>query len=489
MQAPKGNSIMKHALSMLAFLASLFVGQATLAADETVALEFGGRMATELRLPIGRSQIISSPVALEQVVIGAPDIADIKILSAGRVLILGIKPGRTNLVFRQKGGDLVALMDVVVGYDLTGVKKKVKESMPAEDGIEVRDSNDRVILSGTASSAAAMDMALNIARSYVPNDKVINLMQVGGGQQVMLEARIAEVSRNSLKELGVQTNLSNGNGRIWMVAPGNGMFDGTFSPAGAPTLAATGSWTPADNGALDSLTFNLQALEQKGLAKTLAEPNLVALSGQEANFLAGGEIPIPVAQSSAGGAATISVDYKEFGVGLRFTPTVLDPQKISLKFVSEVSELDPSNSVGIGAGIEVPAILTRRAGTTVELADGQSFAVAGLMRSDAKNALSQLPLIGDLPIIGALFRSSGYQREETELVIIVTAHLVKPVKPDSLTTPADIFTPPSDIDQYLLGRLEGAKKDRKKSSGATADGGMEGSYGHQVNAEKKDAKH
>jgi pilus assembly protein CpaC len=470
-------SPMKKLFAVVAAVAGLVAGAAAWADD--VALEFGGRKATELRLPMGRSQIISSAVALEQVVIGSPDVADIKLLSAGRVLILGIKPGRTNLVFRQKGGDLVALMDVVVGYDLNGIKQKIYDVMPAEDRLKVRDTNDRLILSGEVSSAYAMDMALNVARSYVPADKVVNLMQVSGGSQVMLEARIAEISRDSLKDLGIQTTIKNN-----VVAP---LTEWSIS-TGTNMAGAFGTvdWNKLTGSSPDDLNIKLQALEKKGLAKTLAEPNLVALSGQEANFLAGGEIPIPVANGNSG----VSIDYKEFGVGLRFTPTVLDASKINLKLVSEVSSIGTTPTVM--AGYTVPSLNTRRAGTTIELADGQSFAIAGLMQSDMTNAVNQFPLLGDIPVLGALFRSTDFQRNETELVIVVTARLVKPTTAAKLALPTDVFTPPSDLDQYLLGRLEGTPKDRqypaRDGGQGGAAGGMENSVGHQVKEENGNAK-
>lgn len=474
-------TMMKRLFMAIALLGSVFTWHVAVA-SEVVGLEFGGRSATELRLPIGRSQIINSPVALEQVVIGAPEVADIRLLSAGRVLILGIKPGRTNLVFRQKGGDLVALMDVVVGYDLNGIKQKVFDVMPAEKRLQVRDSNDKLILAGEVSSAYAMDMALNVARSYVPAEKVVNLMQVSGGSQVMLEVRIAEVARDSLKELGVETSITDAGGDFQLIP----------IPAMTNTPFGTMDWTPNDPGMLDALSFRLQALEKKGLAKTLAEPNLVALSGQEANFLAGGEIPIPVFQSGATGGG-ITVEYKEFGVGLRFTPTVLDASKINLKLLSEVSALG-SNTVSFGSG-NLPSITTRRAGTTVELADGQSFAIAGLMQSDQTNAIKQLPILGNIPVLGALFRSTNYQRNETELVVVVTARLVKPTTADRLALPTDVFTPPGDLDQYLLGRLEGSNKDRENAAQAdrtgasvSREGGVQAPVGHQLNAENSHAK-
>lgn len=483
---------MRNMLRLLLSLAVLSWATAVFAED-TVVIDFSSRTIPDLRLPVGRSQLINSPVPLEQAVTGAPDVADIKLLSSQRVLILGIKPGRTNLAFRQKGSEQVVLMNVIVGYDRNGIKQKIYESMPGEDRIEVRDSNDRVILTGQASSATAMDMALAVARSFVPPDKVENLLQVGGGQQVMLEARIAEISRNSLKDLGIQSAYGRNTGTLDPTLPVP-TFEGASGNTGvAPPNVPFLDYAYLKIDPMQFFAVRLQALEKKGLAKTLAEPNLVAMSGQEANFLAGGEIPIPVAQSSvtAGSAPVITVVYKEFGVGLRFTPTVLDASRINLKMLSEVSAIDSSKTYSTGL-INLPAFTTRRAGTTIEMGDGQSFAIAGLIQSDMRNAISQLPLLGSLPVLGALFRSTDFQRDESELVLIVTVHLVKPVRSrDLLQSPTDVFTPPNDVDQYLLGRLEGTPKERKSvpaSSSSSVDGGVDGSFGHQVNSENRNAK-
>ncbi|MFZ5561809.1 MAG: type II and III secretion system protein family protein [Pseudomonadota bacterium] len=459
-------------LPLLAMLGALG-GAPQAQTPEPVTLDFASREQQEVHLQVGQSRLITSPVPLTQAVIGSPEIADIKLLSSQRILVLGIRPGSTNLMLRPKDTDTTAVLAVSVSFDRNGIKRKIAEALPQEERIEVRDSNDKVILSGQASSAAALEMALAIARSFVPQEKVVNLMQVAGSQQVMLEARVAEISRNSLKDLGIRTAILDNNGK-W-----------NFS-SGLPLTGAFGTAGYLDTGSpFDSLSVTLQALEKKGLAKTLAEPNLVALSGQEANFLAGGEIPIPVAQN-AGLSNSITVEYKEFGVGLRFTPTVLDRDRINLKLLSEVSAIDPSNAFTIGGGISVPAISTRRAGTSVELGDGQSFAIAGLMQSNMKNAISQLPLLGNIPVLGALFRSTDFQREESELVIIVTARLVKPVHRSQLAAPTDVFTPPGDLDQYLLGRVEGKSKPRQAvqaAAPAQAGGGVDGSFGHQLNAD------
>lgn len=462
--------------ALIAFL-SIVLSVGTYAQSEPISLEFGsGATTRELSLSIGRSQIIRTDRDLEQVVIGSPDIADIKLLSSRQVLILGIKPGITNLVFRDKKSSFIALMDVIVGYDLSGLKRKIYEVIPNEKEVEIRGSNDSVIISGRVSSSLALETVLEVARSFVPADKVVNTMSVGGGHQVMLEVQVAEINRKSVRDLGVGVNMSGGTDNPWslITAPVAGGALGAFNMVADP------------GSLLNSFAVTVEALEQKGLAKLLAEPNLVALSGQEANFLAGGEFPIPVSNGNNNGT---TIDYKEFGVGIRFKPTVLSEQKINLKLGAEVSAIDVANSVTVD-GLASPAFSTRRTETTVEMSDGQSFAIAGLMQSDANNLINQYPLLGDLPVIGALFRSTNFQRSETELVIIVTVHLVKPVVAASLRNITDSYIPPNMLDQYLLGRLEGglwfyrgdfssgAKSNNNKTT--KSETGLDGAYGHQV---------
>lgn len=453
----------------LGIVCMLMVSAAWAQSPEPYVLEFGNRQKTdELRLSIGRSQIINSSQALEQVVIGAPAIADIKLLNSRQVLILGKEPGRTNLAFRGKSGGQVVLMDVVVGYDLTGLKRKLNDVLPNETMVEVRGSNDSVILSGQVSNKLAMETVLEISESFVPENKVVNTMSVGGGHQVMLEVRIAEIQRSGLRELGVGLEGSK-NRFSFDTSVGGAVADafGTFSTVEGP------------NKYFDSIELTVEALEQKGLAKLLAEPNLVALSGQEASFLAGGEVPIPVDEGTDG----ISIEFKEFGVGLKFKPVVLSEAKINLKFQSEVSAIDATQSFQIGGGINIPSFVTRRTGTTVEMGDGQSFAVAGLLESNANNLINQYPVLGDIPVLGALFRSTDFQREESELVIIITSRLVKPVVAGSLRNLTDSFIPPSALDQYLLGRLSGGPLIRRTSGHKPmpeSQVGLDGEYGHQI---------
>ena len=467
-------------LKQLLLLVMLSLTSGAMAA-ERIILEFGGiKKTSELRLSIGKSQIIYSQQALDQVVIGNPDIADIKLLSSRQVLILGNKPGHTNLVFRDKNRSNIALMDVVVGYDLEGIKRKLYDVMPHEEMIQVRGANDSVMLSGEVSNALAVDTAVSIAASYVPKSKVINLMQVGGGQQVMVEVKIAEVSRNSTKELGIGIEASDTKGvntfelSNGVAANGAALNSvGSVFPDGTSTFGSF-AITDLTGNIATSLTMRLRILEGRGLAKTLAEPNLVAMSGQEASFLAGGEFPY-----TATGVGTAQTIFKEFGVGLKFTPTVLHSEKINLKLTAEVSSLGSPVSVGG----DIP-INTRRAATTIEMADGQSFAIAGLLQSDIQNSLNQVPGLGDIPILGALFRSSAFQRQETELVMIVTPRLVKPVAAGTLSAPTDSFIPTSWLDQYLLGNLEGTpdrvRKTDEKSKSDKNESGLEGEYGHKV---------
>ncbi|HKJ76105.1 MAG TPA: type II and III secretion system protein family protein [Gammaproteobacteria bacterium] len=482
-------SVTKTTAAFFAFL--LFLAGTAGAAQQPYNLDVGEDLEVgEMNLAIGKSRIVTTPTNLSQVMIGNPNVADVRLLSSRRVLLLGKKPGRTNLAFRDENDDVIALLDIVVRFDIEGIKRKIHELLPQEKGIEVRSANAAVLLSGQVSDSLAMDTALTAARSFAGNDNVKNMLQVAGGQQVMLEVHIAEVKRNSFKGLGVKNTISGSSDAD------NFTFDIITGAAGAGLTdsfvqGVTGKFGQSRNFFWPDLEMQLQALENKGAAKTLAEPNIVALSGQQASFLAGGEFPVPVVQSGA--SDSITVEFKEFGVGLEFTPTVLSSKKINLRLQTEVSSIDNENATTV-LGTSVPAVSTRRAGTTVELADGQSFAIAGLLQNDIDNAVSQFPGLGDIPVLGALFRSTEFRRNETELAIVVKPRLVKPGPAGSIKLPTDNFIPPSDIDQYLMGRLEGVPEDpeepeegeadaeegMRETESADTEGGLEGSYGHQL---------
>ena len=298
-------------------------------------------------------------------------------------------------------------------------------------------------------SAAALDRALAIANRYAP-DRVTNLVEVTGSQQVMLAVRFAEVERSVVKQLGF-TNAFRDQQRgrsMRAVITGDGVtVDRPAQLSRSPIIAAT-------IGDL-SLDLLLDTLEDKGVIKTLAEPNLIALSGDSAEFLAGGEFPIPVGRDEDDdGGVDVTIEFKEFGVSLSFTPTVLASDFINLELFTEVSEIDPNNSI-LADDLVIPGLKVRRAETTVELGDGQSFAIAGLLQEDFEDAVRQFPLLGDVPILGTLFRSTAWRSGQTELVVIVTPHLVRPVRPGSLITPDELFDAPTQAELFLMGKIEG----------------------------------
>jgi pilus assembly protein CpaC len=420
--------------------------------------------AGELLLPVGTSRLFTVPMNLSQVLIGDTEIADVQLLSSRRVLLLGKSAGRTNLTLRGTDERSTQMLDLVVTYDIEGIKRKLHEFLPGEEQITVRATNSAILLSGEVTDLAAMEMALLTARSFARDGDVKNLLQIGGGQQVMLEVRIAEVRRNALRALGIRNLLTGSRGnRSYEISTG-------IPFTGSPAVNALFTWP--------DLLLRLEALEARGTAKTLAEPNIVALSGQEASFLAGGEFPVPVLQS--GVSDSVTVEFKEYGVGLTFTPTVLSDRKIHLRLQTEVSTIDFENATSI-AGTVVPALSTRRTATTVELGDGQSFAIAGLLQENLDTAISQLPGLGSIPVLGTLFRSSEFRRNETELAILIRARLVNPGPLARLRLPTDNFVPPSIAEQYLLGRLEGLESAPVldfSSAPRESSGGLEGNYGH-----------
>lgn len=422
--------------------------------------------AGELIIPLNKSQTVRVDRSFADLLVGNPEIADVLALSDRSVYILGKKIGSTSLTIYGANKRLIAVTDLNVTADIEGLKSKLFEILPNEE-IEVRAVNDSIVLSGTLQSATDVSRVMALAERYAP-DKVTSFLQARGGQQVMLQVRFAEVQRSTVKDLGLNADLLySGGSANFQILSGDGLDPSLF--ASGLLDVATGNF---------SLQFLFDALEEKGLVKTLAEPNLIALSGDTANFLAGGEFPIPIAQSgsSAGGTPVITVEFKEFGVSLAFTPTVLPDGLINLVVAPEVSQIDRTNSITV-TGFAVPGLTTRRARTTVELRDGQSFAIAGLLQSDFQDQVRQFPWIGDIPVLGALFRSSNYQRRETELVILVTPRLVKPARAGTLASPVDRFVPPSEQDLFFHGRIESPQSGRHDMP-VTRAGGITSPYGH-----------
>jgi pilus assembly protein CpaC len=361
---------------------------------------------------------------------------------------------------------------VRVAADITEFKERLRQILPGEN-IEVRTANDGIVLSGTASSTQKMQRALDLAERYAP-ERVSNLMSVAGVQQVMLKVRFAEMRRSVSKSLGTSLALG-GSGLGGELQIDGGTRKGIEGPI---DLGGEGFSTNADGALLLGFDVGavevgvlLEALESKGMVRTLAEPNLTALSGQEANFLAGGEYPVPSSQEGG----TISVDYRPFGVELAFVPRVVDEDLINLELQAAVSSIDSANGVQIGDGFTIDAFSRREASTTVELRDGESFAIAGLLQDDFRDLSGQVPWLGDIPVLGALFRSAEYQRAQSELVIIVTPHLVTPTRGDALALPTDRVQPPTERDLFLRGRVS---RPASGGAGEVARQDFPGSYGY-----------
>jgi len=444
---------------------------------------------TKLSLAVGKSVTIRSRSPVKRVSIGAPEIADFAVFSPTLIHLTGKAPGTTNLVL-WGNGNVTAVYDLEVVIDVSRLKEKLHDVLPDEKDLRVVAAYDSITLSGTVSSTGNLSQALALAEAYAPTNKILNLVQVAGVHQVMLEVRVAEMSRSLGKQFGINFNYVTSGGNFGINKLNN--LTQLVNPADANLATPGAPFGILVNPAINALfrfetnnntwTFFVDALKEEGLVKILAEPTLIALSGQTADFLAGGEFPIPVPQ----GLGTAAIDYKSFGVGVSFTPTVLSDSRISIKVAPEVSELDFSTAVLV-EGFVVPGLTTRRASTVVELADGQSFAIAGLLKENARNIISKFPLLGDLPILGALFRSSSFQRNETELIIIVTPHLVKPLDMEKQTLPTDFYIEPDDTEFFLLGLLEGREKPKSHSSERTLfrsalsrRGGFDGEFGHTV---------
>ena len=434
---------------------------------------------------VGSSLIIDSPVRFTRASIATPEIADTLILSTKQIYLTGKKVGTTTLTLWGQKQQVSNVFEVQVTPDLARLKNQLHELFPHETGIQVTASHDGITLSGTVSSAETMAKVLSIANSYAPQ-KIVNVMQVGGVHQVQLEVTVAEMSRSLTRQLGFN----------FVQFGGDNFFFGTLNDLHSFSTDADGITTIIPAAATDAFIgfpgagsawrIILAYLKEHNLTKVLAEPTLMAISGQEAQFLAGGEFPIPIPQ--AFGVTTIQ--FKEFGVRLGFNPMVLNDKKISLKISPEVSALDFAGGINEN-GFTIPAFVTRRASTVLELGDGQSFAIAGLLQDNVREAVAKYPVLGDIPVLGALFRSTRFQKDETELIIIVTPRLVKPLDLAKQTLPTDFYLEPNDFELMLLGYMEGVPPKVEGLSSATnpmgtsagvplgwQHGGLEGVFGH-----------
>ncbi len=449
-----GNWLCDLAIAMAIAVAAtlLFMAGDAYAQDRIVQISGANRTAM-VTVTIGKSQDVRTGSSFVDVMVGDPDVADVNPLTDHTLSILGKKIGTTRVQVYAEGKKLIGIFDVEVNYDISRLTNELKRQFP---GSRLRASsvNGRIMLSGDVTDAATLDKAVTIAKQFSPD--IINTVSVMSPQQVMLEVRFIEVSRTASRELGVQWNtFGNPNVNIGNNVAASGLpitAATAVGAAGVASGAAPFGFMIANlmKGGV-SADVAINALEQKGLARSLAEPNLVALSGDTASFLAGGEYPIPI----SGTLGQITVDYKKYGVGLAFTPTVLSRGLINLKIEPEVSQIDTTHTVSVANGISVPALIVRRASTTIELRDGQSFMIGGLLQTNNQNLIDQLPWLGTVPVLGTLFSSKSYQQNQTDLAIIVTPHLVRPMRPgDVVKTPADDALPPNDPDFFLLGKTE-----------------------------------
>lgn len=441
-----------------------------------------GSTSAPLSVPMNRAVVVESDQPFSELSIANPGIADITTLSDKTIYVLGKLPGRTTMTILGPDGKLISNVEVQVTPDIAEFKERLKQILPGES-IEVRTANDGIVLSGTVSSTAKLDRALDLAKRYA-GDRVSNLMTVGGTQQVMLKVRFAEmqrsVSKNLAASLGVRGTVGGGKAQTGVIT-GTGNFSSSSAISGAfdnGTMPLSGGGTGAlglgfTAGNLEFAVL-LEALESKGMVRTLAEPNLTALSGQQAKFLAGGEYPIPVIDATTGG---ISIEYKPFGVEMAFTPRVVDGDLINLEIAASVSAIDTSVTMSNGS-FSVNAFKKRETSTTVEMRDGESFAIAGLLQDDFNDLNDQIPWLGDVPVLGALFRSTSFERKQSELVIIVTPHLVQPTRGEALALPTDRVRLPSEKDLFLFGKTTGSGAPTSGPAAEVAKQDFSGSYGY-----------
>src|SRR5688572_20724442 len=454
-----------------------------------------------MSIPLFKSRVVVVDLPTGRVAVGNPDVADIVVINPTQLYVLAKDIGTTNVLFWSRDNRLIGSINLEVVHDLDGLKAKLHQLLPVEP-IEVYSAQRSIILKGRASNVSSMNAAVRVAEGYLAQvqtakqaqefeqesqsrreDKsvgqVINLIEVGGSQQVMLEVKVAEIARTEVKRLHARFNaISKGvDGAIGAVNGGARFPDALFAPGDIRVPALPGNFplgpvidefapndlTIANQGLFgtfinDNFLFNLavDAAKEKGLAKVLAEPTLTTLTGQEAEFLSGGQFPIPISNGLNG----VTIEFKKFGVGLKFLPVVLADNRINLKVNVSVSELVDTASLVLeteGSSLRtfVPSLRERSASATVELGDGQSMGLAGLLDDNLRELVTKFPGLGDIPILGALFRSNQFQKGQTELVILVTPRLAKPVALGSIALPTDKFVEPSDAEFFWMGKIEG----------------------------------
>lgn len=457
-------------------------------------LQAGAAVAAEIVVPVSRSELIELPVEIGEIIVADPGVADIYVHGKDKVSVIGKVIGRTTIRIFDKENKLLREADVVVGYDLPAIRKALKDFLPYENiGVEMVNTN--IALTGQISSASAADKATKIVGEFIMpafdnregalkaedvqrgdapkvQSKILNLLTISSGQQVMLRVRVGEMRRTALRNLGVNLQAFEGGGDGFSLATGGGLANalGTFTVDPLNTRGTLAGRLQNDSG--DGFAAMIEALERDGLFKVLAEPNLVAMSGEKANFLAGGEFPIPIQSQDD----QITIEFKPFGVSVEFLPVVISENRIRIQVAPEVSEISEEGAIELN-DIEIPAINTRRAKTTIELSPGESFMIAGLIQDEMQSTIEQLPGVGEVPILSALFRSTAYQREETELVLAVTPYIVDPLASSDVKLPTDELQPASVMESFFFGALGTLSDDAERISQTPS---LEGPIGFMV---------
>ena len=396
-------------------------------------------------LALHKARYIDLQDDARDVLVSNPEIADVIIKTARRVYLLAKKVGVANVFFFDQGGRQILRLELRVALDLTALRAAYADLMPHEN-IQVRAVNRTIVITGKVRSAATSDNARRLARRFVESDEdVINMLQLADDQQVLLQVHVSEMQRSVVKQLGINTTLGTRTPEFQLTSP-DGAAEGTVFGVFVDFARIFGL-----GGALATANSFIDALEQEGLVKTLAQPNLTAISGETAKFLVGGEFPVSI---PVGPDQPPAIEFKEFGILVTFTPVVLNSGLISLRIATELSRLSAEAAITV-AGTTVQSLIVRRTETTVEIPSGGSLVIAGLLQNDDENSVRGLPFAKDIPILGALFRSVAFERRETELVIMVSPYIIRPVMNTALALPTDGFAPASDVDLYLLGRLHG----------------------------------
>jgi pilus assembly protein CpaC len=448
-----------HALSFSAVAALITAVLApALANDDHAAAPISASTPAKVRflaLGIGKSVIIDLPRDAKDVLVADPKIANAVIRSPQRAYIIGETVGQTNVVFFDTDGQQIASYDIAIKRDLNGVRAALRQMLPAA-GIQVEGIGDGVMLTGSVSSPIEAQQAGDVVARLVGGpDKIVNSIVVRGRDQVMLKVTVAEVARNIVKQLGVDLSASMNVGTSVVNFNNTNPFTANSGPLVSGNSLATSALTKAG---VPSVTATLRAMESAGVVRTLAEPNLTAISGESATFIVGGEFPFPTGvtcQTTAAGAVgqcAPSIAFKKFGISLNFTPVVLTEGRISLRVMTEVSEVSTDNSINV-SGISVPSVKTRRAETTLEIPSGGSLAMAGLIQEQTKQAVNGMPGVDQLPVLGQLFRSQDFVNNQTELMVIVTPYVVRAVAQKELSRPDDGFAPASDAQSTLLAQI------------------------------------